>query len=97
MRVLALLRRALRELRAFWRANLRVAAEWRRDRRRLVRYVLLTWIVDALVLYPRELCCARLAHRRGARNAPGARRVAGDLGLRGRSSEDAEPGSVAAG
>jgi uncharacterized membrane protein YvlD (DUF360 family) len=50
MRVLALLRRALRDLRAFWAANLRVAGEWRQDRRRLVRYVLLTWIVDALAL-----------------------------------------------
>src|SRR5512141_1258475 len=48
MRVLALLRRAVLDLRAFWAANLRVAAEWRQDRRRLVRYVLLTWIVDAL-------------------------------------------------
>src|SRR5512141_312092 len=50
MRVLALLRRAVLDLRAFWAANLRVAAEWRQDRRRLVRYVLLTWIVDALAL-----------------------------------------------
>lgn len=50
MRVLALVRRALRDLRAFWRANLRVAGEWRQDRRRLVRYVLLTWVVDALAL-----------------------------------------------
>jgi uncharacterized membrane protein YvlD (DUF360 family) len=50
MRVLALVRRAVRDLRAFWRANLRVAADWRQDRRRLVRYVLLTWLVDALAL-----------------------------------------------
>jgi len=50
MRVLAMVRRAARNLRAFWGANLRVAAEWRQDRRRLVRYVLLTWVVDALAL-----------------------------------------------
>src|SRR5512135_619814 len=50
MRVLALVRRAVRDLRAFWDANLQVASEWRQDRRRLVRYVLLTWIVDALAL-----------------------------------------------
>ncbi len=50
MRVLALLRRAVRELGDFWAANLRVAGEWRQDRRRLVRYVLLTWIIDALAL-----------------------------------------------
>jgi uncharacterized membrane protein YvlD (DUF360 family) len=50
MRVMTLLRRTLRELRAFWGANLRVAAEWRQDRRRLARYVLLTWIVDAIAL-----------------------------------------------
>jgi uncharacterized membrane protein YvlD (DUF360 family) len=50
MRVLAMLRRAARDLRAFWAANLRVAADWRQDRRRLVRYVLLTWVVDALAL-----------------------------------------------
>ena len=50
MRVMALLRRAARELRAFWAANLKVAGEWRQDRRRLVRYVLLTWLVDAVAL-----------------------------------------------
>jgi uncharacterized membrane protein YvlD (DUF360 family) len=50
MRVLVVLRRWARDLRAFWAANLRVAAEWRQDRRRLVRYVLLTWIVDAIAL-----------------------------------------------
>lgn len=50
MRVLALVRRGWRNLRAFWLANLRVAAEWRQDRDRLVRYVLLTWLVDALAL-----------------------------------------------
>lgn len=50
MRVLALLRRAAREMRAFWRANLRVADEWRQDRSRLVRYVLLTWLVDAIAV-----------------------------------------------
>lgn len=50
MRVVAVLRRALRDLRAFWAANLRVAGEWRQDRRRLVRYVLLTWVVDAVAL-----------------------------------------------
>jgi uncharacterized membrane protein YvlD (DUF360 family) len=50
MRILALVRRSLRDLRAFWAANLRVAGEWRQDRNRLVRYVLLTWVVDALAL-----------------------------------------------
>ena len=50
MRVLALVRRAIRDLRTFWAANLRVADEWRQDRRRLVRYVFLTWLVDALAL-----------------------------------------------
>jgi uncharacterized membrane protein YvlD (DUF360 family) len=50
MRVLAALRRAARDLRAFWAANLQVAGEWRQDRRRLVRYVFLTWIVDAIAL-----------------------------------------------
>jgi uncharacterized membrane protein YvlD (DUF360 family) len=50
MRLLARLRRWSRDLRAFWAANLRVAGEWRQDRNRLVRYVLLTWIVDALAL-----------------------------------------------
>jgi uncharacterized membrane protein YvlD (DUF360 family) len=50
MRVLAVLRRWYRDLRAFWRANLRVASEWRQDRSRLVRYVLLTWVVDGLAL-----------------------------------------------
>lgn len=50
MRVVATVRRAMRDLRAFWAANLRVADAWRQDRRRLVRYVLLTWIVDAAAL-----------------------------------------------
>jgi uncharacterized membrane protein YvlD (DUF360 family) len=50
MRILVLVRRSWRDLRAFWAANLRVAGEWRQDRRRLVRYVLLTWVVDALAL-----------------------------------------------
>jgi uncharacterized membrane protein YvlD (DUF360 family) len=50
MRLLARLRRWYRDLRAFWAANLRVAGAWRQDRSRLVRYVLLTWIVDALAL-----------------------------------------------
>ncbi len=50
MRVLARVRRWLRDLRAFWRANLRVASAWRQDRRRLVRYVLLTWLVDGIAL-----------------------------------------------
>jgi uncharacterized membrane protein YvlD (DUF360 family) len=50
MRLIARVRHALRDLRDFWAANLRVAGEWRQDRRRLVRYVLLTWIVDALAL-----------------------------------------------
>lgn len=50
MRILALARRALRDLRAFWAANLRVAGEWRQDRGRLLRYVLATWVVDALAL-----------------------------------------------
>ncbi len=50
MRVMAQIRHALRNLRDFWAANLRVADEWRQDRRRLVRYVLLTLIVDALAL-----------------------------------------------
>jgi uncharacterized membrane protein YvlD (DUF360 family) len=50
MRVLARVRRWLRDLRAFWRANLRVAAAWRQDRRRLVRYVFLTWVVDGIAL-----------------------------------------------
>jgi uncharacterized membrane protein YvlD (DUF360 family) len=50
MRALALVRRTWRRLLAFWRANLRVAAAWRQDRRRLVRYVLLTWLVDGVAL-----------------------------------------------
>jgi hypothetical protein len=50
MRVLARVRRWLRDLRAFWRANLRVASAWRQDRRRLVRYALLTWLVDGIAL-----------------------------------------------
>ncbi len=50
MRVVVLIRRAGRALRAFWAANLQVAGEWRQDRRRLLRYVLLTWVVDALAL-----------------------------------------------
>ena len=50
MRLLARLRRWYRDLRAFWAANLRVAAAWRQDRNRLVRYVLLTWVVDAVAL-----------------------------------------------
>ncbi len=50
MRVLALARQWLRDLHAFWRANLRVAGEWRQDRARLVRYVLLTWLADGLAL-----------------------------------------------
>ncbi len=50
MRVLALARQWLRDLAAFWRANLRVAGEWRQDRSRLVRYVLLTWLADGLAL-----------------------------------------------
>lgn len=50
MRVPGPIGRALGDLRAFWRANLRVADEWRQDRSRLVRYVLLTWLVDGLAL-----------------------------------------------
>jgi uncharacterized membrane protein YvlD (DUF360 family) len=50
MRVLARVRRWLRDLGSFWRANLRVASAWRQDRRRLVRYVLLTWLVDGIAL-----------------------------------------------
>jgi uncharacterized membrane protein YvlD (DUF360 family) len=50
VRVLALLRRAVHDLRAFWAANLRVAGEWRQDRSRLLRYVLATWVVDAIAL-----------------------------------------------
>ena len=50
MRVLARIRRAWRELTSFLDANRRVAAAWRQDRRRLVRYVLLTWLVDGLAL-----------------------------------------------
>ena len=50
MRVPALARRWLHDLAGFWRANLRVAGEWRQDRSRLVRYVLLTWLADGLAL-----------------------------------------------
>lgn len=50
MRVPALVRQWLRDLAGFWQANLRVAGEWRQDRSRLVRYVLLTWLADSLAL-----------------------------------------------
>lgn len=45
-----MIRRALGHVRDLWASNLEVAREWRHDRGRIVRYVLVTWVVDALAL-----------------------------------------------
>ena len=63
MRVLDTARRWRRDLGAFWQANLKVASEWRHDRSRLVRYVLLTWIVDGLALAVAAIALQPVAFR----------------------------------
>jgi len=44
------IRRALTHVRDLWISNLEVAREWRHDRGRIVRSVLVTWLVDAVAL-----------------------------------------------
>lgn len=45
-----MIRRVVTHVRDLWISNLEVAREWRHDRGRLVRYVLVTWVVDAIAL-----------------------------------------------